>query len=74
MINENEFQYFVLEKEYLKNNNRTLSEDNMDLFTLDWFNSTNVKLKLDILIEANKNNIKVFETELYKKHFETDIV
>ena len=63
-----------LEKIYLKNHNRTEEDDNFNLFPVIWQRSTNYKLKIDILKEANSKKIDIINTDLYKKTLGNDII
>ena len=40
-----------------------------DIFPTDWYSSKNYKLKVEIIAEALKKNLKIEETELYQTKF-----
>lgn len=58
--------YLIVEINYLKKNNRTVYDENKDLFPFDWYSINDYKLKTEILTEAITNKVKVIDTKKYK--------
>ena len=54
-------------KEMKKNNPNFQLED---IFPYGWFSSNNIKFKTNVLNDAIKNNILIFETPLYRKNID----
>ena len=59
--------YILMEINYLKENNRSVDDNNIDLFPFDWYKIDNYKLKTEILYEAIKKKVKVIDTDGYNK-------
>ena len=57
--------YVMMEINYLKENNRSIDDNNDDLFPFDWYRINNYKLKTDILYQAIKKKIKIIDTDGY---------
>lgn len=56
--------YIIAELSYKK---KHINEEN--IFPIDWYSSTNYKLKIEIIAEAIKKNVKIESTDLYQKSF-----
>ena len=64
-MDELDFNLYVLaELKYKKIHN-----NEKNIFPIDWYSSKNYKLKVEIIAEAIKNNIKINETSLYQNKF-----
>lgn len=64
-MNKEDFDLYVIaELAYKKKYN---GEEN--IFPADWYSSQNYKLKIEIIAEALKNNIKIEDTDLYQNKF-----
>ncbi len=59
--------YILMEMNYLKENNRTIEDNNKDLFPINWYKITDYKLKTEILYEAIKEKVKIEKTKKYIK-------
>ncbi len=59
--------YILMEMNYLKENNRTIEQNNDDLFPVNWYKITDYKLKTEILYEAIKEKVKIEKTKKYIK-------
>ena len=57
--------YVMMEINYLKENNRSIDDNNDDLFPFDWYRINNYKLKTEILYEAIQKKIKIIDTDGY---------
>ena len=60
--------YTLAELKYKKIHN---NENN--IFPIDWYSNKNYKLKVEIIAEAIKNNIKINETSLYQNKFSEQV-
>lgn len=58
--------YVMLEVNYLKELNKSIDDNNDDLFPFNWHRITNYKLKSEILFDAIKNKVKIIDTKKYK--------
>lgn len=58
--------YVMLEVNYLKELNKSIDDNNDDLFPFNWYRITNYKLKSEILFDAIKNKVKIIDTKKYK--------
>ena len=64
-MEDKEFNLYVLaEMKYKKEN-----ANKENIFPKNWYSFKNYKLKIEIIVEALKNNILIEETEIYKKNF-----
>ena len=58
--------YVMMEMNYLKENNRSINDNNSDLFPLNWYRFSDYKLKTEILYESIKSKVKIINTKKYK--------
>ncbi len=58
--------YILAEIKYKKEHKK---EETDKLFPLDWYSNKNYKLKIEIITEALKKNIRIEDTTLYQESF-----
>lgn len=56
--------YVIAELTYKQKN-----QNKKDIFPIDWYSSKNYALKVKIIAEALKKDIKIEETDLYQNEF-----
>lgn len=67
IMNYQEELYLMMEINYLKENNRSLADDNTDLFPTTWYLYDNYQQKAEILLEAINKKVKIVDTQKYKE-------